>query len=380
MTRSTTNLMCTKARNVGRPGFSLIELLVVMFIIVLVISIVVPALAKAREVARVTQSENMMQSFFQAASSFQIDERRAPGRFTARDMGSDDNGNTRGMTMTENVMLDLAGGIVQVGGSKPATGGVFVHPFAGTSASRAVQEGVWVERGLIGQKTKSGKGYYTPDIRYFVEQVNDGTNVRQAGSSSDANADGTFPDLVDAFGQPILTWTEDESAVGKIAKDSGTSNNFARLTSTQRAARHYWNSNAAFLKATHFGKKIVDNNVDSLLGGSVDPIQREATLTGLLGNPAAANSIGSLAAAANIDDILPTASRGKIVVQAAGVDGLILAKGDARGRGQFKGDSMKYGFNFVNPGDTTKLRILDGKPETVDVAASFDDQIVAGGS
>jgi prepilin-type N-terminal cleavage/methylation domain-containing protein len=380
MTRSTTDLMCTKARGVGRPGFSLIELLVVMFIIVLVISIVVPALAKAREVARATASENLMQNYFQAASAFQIDEKRAPGRFSARDMGSDDNGNTRGMTMTENVMLDLAGGIVQVGGSKPATGGVFVHPFAGTSSSRAAQEGVWVERGLIGQPTKSGKGYYTPDKRNFVEQVNEDSIIRQAGTAGDKSTDGTYPDLVDAFGQPILTWTEDESAVGKVAKDSGNSNNFARITSTQRPARHYWNSNAAFLKATHFGKKIVDNNTDSLLGGSVGIPEREATLMGLLGNPASANSIGSLTAAANIDDILPTASRGKITVQAAGVDGFILGRGDSRGRGQFKGDAMKYGFNFVDPGDTSKLRIVDGKPETVDVAASFDDQIVAGGS
>lgn len=373
--------MCTNARGSGRPGFSLIELLVVMFIIVLVISIVIPALAKARTVAKTASTDTLMQNLLTAASTFQVDERRLPGRFAARDMGSDDNGGTRGMTMAENVMLDLAGGIVQVGGSKPATGGVFVHPFAGTSSSRASQEGVWVERGLIGQKTKSGKGYFTPDVRFFIEQVNEGGVIRQAGSSGAASTDGTYPDLVDAFGQPLLIWIEDDSAVGKVSKDSnGTSNNFARIRSNERPARHYWNSNAAFLKATQLGKKVVDNDTESLLGSQMSETDRVDTMTGLLGNTAAANSIGSITTAANVDDILPTASRGKIVIQGAGADGTFLGKGDVRGRGQFKGDGMKYGYNFIDPGTSNKLRIVDGKPETVDVAASFDDQIVAGGS
>lgn len=373
-------------RRLTRPGFSLIELLVVMFIIVLVISIVVPALSKARQATRVTATDNLMSNVLTSASTFQQDNRRLPGRFGGRDMGSDDNGNTRGMTMAENVMLDLAGGIVQVGGSAPASGGVLVHPFASSTSTRASQEGCWVDLGLIGQPTKSGKGYFVPDNKYFVAQT-DAAQVGKAGDPADNANKQTYPDLVDAFGQPLLIWIEDESVVGKVAFDSSTSgpNNFARVSSTTPSnappARHYWNSNAGFLKSAAFGKKQTDVKAGSLIGA--DSTTRDTTLAGLLGNPAAATDIGSLSAAKDYKSILPTASRGKIIVQAAGPDGIFLSNTDARGRGQIKSGetAMYYGFNFVDPAATTKLRVdASGRPQTVDVALTFDDQITSGGS
>nr|HRJ50406.1 prepilin-type N-terminal cleavage/methylation domain-containing protein [Phycisphaerales bacterium] len=214
----------------ARSAFSLIELLVVMFIIVLVISIVVPALAKARQATRVTATKNLMSNLLTSAATFQQDERRLPGRYSGRDMGSDNNANTIGMTMTENILLDLAGGVVQIGGPRPSTGGVHVHPFGGTSSSRASQEGAWVDVGLIGQPSKSGKGYFIPDKKFFIEQV----NPSQVGTAGTPDADGrTYPDLVDAFGQPLLVWVEDESTVGRVAFDSSSSgpNNFARVKS-----------------------------------------------------------------------------------------------------------------------------------------------------
>lgn len=377
----------TASHRRSRPGFSLIELLVVMFIIVLVVSIVVPALAKARQATRVTSTDNLMNNVLTAAATFQQDNRRLPGKFSGRDMGSDDNGNTRGMTMAENVMLDLAGGIVQVGGAAPATGGVMVHPFASNSSSRAQQEGCWVDVGLIGQPTKSGKGYFVPDNKYFVAQ-NEPSQVGKAGDPNDNANKQTYPDLIDAFGQPLLIWIEDESVVGKVAFDSGNAgaNNFARVSSTAPSnappARHYWNSNAGFLKSDAFGKKQTDLKGGSLIGADATG-ERDSTLAGLLGNTAAATDIGSLTAAKNYKSILPTASRGKIIVQAAGPDGIFLSTTDTRGRGQMKSgeNTMFYGFNFVDPAATSKLRVDSaGRQETVDVALSFDDQIVSGGS
>jgi prepilin-type N-terminal cleavage/methylation domain-containing protein len=367
-------------------GFTIIELLVVIFIITVLFSISLFALGRTSKTSQLTVSTAKMNDVLQAGLAFQIDERRLPGRFSVRDMGSDDNGKTRGMSMAENMMLDLAGGITKVGGgSGQNPDDVSVHPFAGSSASRAAQEGVWVNVGLIGQPGKSGKGYYKPDAKYFVAQ--EGAK-KQVGSSGQANGSGfTYPDLVDAFGQPILVWIEDENVAGRVAFDTGSSgsNNFARLSSNlaagQSPARHYWNSNACFLGAEEFGKKVTDMANGSLLGSAVSDQDRVDTLMGLLGNPGLPSSIGTIDKSTAVGSILPTASRGKITLMGPGLDALHLSKADAKGRGQFPGDVMNYGWNFVDPGSTNKLRVdNDGKPAPDDIVKAFDDQVVAGGS
>lgn len=370
-----------------RPAFSLIELLVVMFIIVLVISIVVPALAKVRKTTKIAATEAFMSNVLNSSLTFQNDERRLPGRYSVRDMGSNDNGTNRGMSMAENVMLDLGNGIAQVGGADPGTGAIAIHPFAGSSSSRISQEACWIDIGLIGQSTRSGKGYFTPDPKYFVQQVNAGSTNKQAGSSGDSdNGKPTFPDLVDAFGQPLVIWVEDETVVGRIKFDSSNSgpNNFARITSTGNdpPARHYWNANACFLEANSLGKLNTDAKAESLLGsGGASAEERARTLMGLLGSLAGPSDLGSPTAATPANQIIPTASRGKITIMSAGADGIYLNKGDGRGRAQFLNNAMDYGYNFVDPGSPNKLRLDDaGKPTTLDVAKAFDDQIVSGGS
>ncbi len=372
LTRKSTS-QASRAARAARAGFSLIELLVVMFIIVLVISIVVPTLAKARQATKVTATSNLMSNLLTSAATFQQDERRLPGRYSGRDMGSDDNV-AQGMTMTENAMLDLAGGVVQVGGAKPANGGIQVHPF---NSTRAVQEGCWVDTGLIGQPSKSGKGYFVPDKKYFVQQLGEA----QVGKGGELQDGQTYPDLVDAFGQPLLMWIEDESVVGKIT-GTATDNNFAKISSTGATspARHYWNSNAGFLSSPKFGKMVTAVDVESLLGVNAFPADRPGTLTGLLGSLAAPSTLGSTTAATDVNQILPTASRGKILIQSAGPDGVFLSKSDKRGRGQFTSNAMLYGYNFIDPGSSKLRTDSAGKPEIVDVAGSFDDQIVAGGS
>ncbi len=369
----------------ARPGFSLVELLVVMLIIVIVIAIVVPALAKARRAARVTATQNVMTNVLNASASFQQSERRLPGRYSGRDMGSDDNGGAsgQGMSMMENVMLDIAGGVTQIGGAQPSTGGIQVHPF--TDSSRIQQEGCWVDTGLIGQPTRSGKGYYAPDPKYFIAQEG---KDKQVGDQGDPNKNAdkkTYPDMVDSFGQPLLMWVEDETVIGKMAFDSGNSgaNNFARTTSsnTLAPARHYWNSNACFLRAGAAGKLATDVTHASLLGADYAGGGQDLTLMGVLGSLAGPSDIGTMTAAKNPTQILPTASRGKIVIMSAGPDGTYLNSTDTRGRAQFSGDIMHYGFNFVDPGSSGKLRLDDsGKPTVYDVAGAFDDLIVSGGS
>ncbi|MEO0716752.1 MAG: prepilin-type N-terminal cleavage/methylation domain-containing protein, partial [Planctomycetota bacterium] len=93
-------------------AFTLIELLVVIAIIVVVISIVLPALAGARDVARKTATQQLIGNITNSVNIFSQDEGRVPGYFTPTEMGDRANGNTRGMTAMQNAMLDLAKGVV----------------------------------------------------------------------------------------------------------------------------------------------------------------------------------------------------------------------------------------------------------------------------
>src|SRR5205809_5697872 len=104
--------MTTTRRNrqPSRRAFSLIELMIVILIIAMIIAIVVPALGHARKGARNAATRNLMVQVEQACSSFQLSERRLPGYFSVRDLGSGSTGNgAQGFTGMENVMFDIAG-------------------------------------------------------------------------------------------------------------------------------------------------------------------------------------------------------------------------------------------------------------------------------
>lgn len=374
-------------------GFTLVELLVVILIIAIVIAIVVPSLGRARKVARTTVTQSLLQQTETAAAQFQADSRRPPGYFSQRDMGGDGNDSSKtngaGLSNMENVLLDLAGGIVKVGGGSPDPANksiVRAHPYS--DASKITQQSVWVDVTLIGAKTNGNKAYFTPDKKAFVAQTNSGTTLKQAGKMGDAPTGGTtLPDLVDAFGQPLLAWVDDESA-GAVKFDSGNSggNNFAREDSKDDPAHFYWASNACFLSSNSLGKLGKDQttaagNSASLLGkGRNAETEIEPSMTGLLGNPGFPNAINLTSGSGNPDQIIPLAGRGKVIFQSAGPDGIYLSGTDSKGVNQIKNRVMKYGYAFLNPGDNTVRKDDNGKPTTIDLTAGFDDVIVAGGA
>ena len=344
------------SRAAGNRGFSLIELLVVIIIIALVIGILLPALRGARQTSRAASTQALMKDLATASQSFRLSNRRDPGYFTPIEMG--DTGNiTRGMSGMQNVLLDLSGGFTSATGAGVLTG---LGPTTGTVIN--------VDVSLIGS-IKSGStgpgGYFTPDKRNFSAQSSPG----QRESSIQGHID--LPELVDAFGQPVLVWTADERR----------SDRFVGVNSTQ-AAKFYWAQNATLLRAISLGKEATGQPYramgtgerGSLIGSdgnsgpnasAVTANGRSGTLAALLGNPAFPTVDGAVS--------VPAQPRGSMVFQSAGRDGAYLSNNDngaKRWAVAAGGGTSPTGVQFAPVQNTTSGAIR------IDAISDFDDIVV----
>lgn len=319
----------SRSRHPARAGFTLVELLVVLSIIAVVLAILVPALAGARRSARRAATANLMQSLATASSDFMLDERgRTPGYFSAAEMGSDDNG-LRGLSGMQNLLLDLSGGVTT---ATTATPGMSLLVGLGPTTSRVVN----VDLAAIGQPRQAGSGttvkaYFNPDRAYLAAQT--ATGQTAGGTTAEHRA---LPALVDAFGQPILAWTEDDRATPGVA--------FAAISSSTARARFYWNSNRAYLGAAALGK--AGRNQLHTGGAQPAPYSMLGETTGgsgmadrLLGTGAAAGSMAALLGNPAYPEptvageaVRPAAARGKLVFQSAGADGWYMGSEDLGGR------------------------------------------------
>ncbi|MDX2130715.1 MAG: prepilin-type N-terminal cleavage/methylation domain-containing protein [Planctomycetota bacterium] len=343
----------------ARAGFSLIELLVVIAIIVLVISLIVPALGRVRDASKKQDTRNLVAQLTQAMQAFQLDKKRLPGYFSQAEMGLADNA-TRGFSQSQNIMLDLGGGIVSTTG--PGTS--LIGPMNDTARQ------VRVDPSLIGTGAESS--YFSPSARYFKKQ-----NQVDGGDRAGVPEHALIPELVDAFGTPILVWMADNMASGGATQ----STDFARdaWALNQRPARFYWNSNAAFLTNGVFvGDKRVDQGnaaKGSLLASNITT--RSESLVGMLGNPT--TPLPNSNPNPQITDYLPAAPRGSFVVQSAGVDGVYLSRADAGGKLAING-TLYYGLNFkAGPLPGTTHTDSSGNARSIDVVERFDD-VIQGGS
>ena len=375
-----------------RRGFTIVELIVVILIIVVISAILLPALGGARDVAKKTATTQLINNLVAAAGRFEQDQRRLPGYFSPTEMGHPDQfagtGSGRGMSAMENIMIDLAGGIPQPppgaggGGSGGGMGGA-PEPTSLASAARNVgptrdrANQIHIDTALIGVKNGSFAPYFVPDNKYYVAQTSSMRVVMQ--NSAPPHSDrpdklgNQLPDVVDAFGSPLLAWVQDDSATQPI--NAATDFALESASGTNRA-RFYWNSNSCFLSATGAGKKQVDMAAQSLLGSGTPATERLETLTALLGNPGYPND-----RTAPVADILPTAARGRFVVHSPGADGVFLGRNEA-GAKLGLGTStryLSYGLNFKNKSDAPHLDDKD-VPTVIDILDDFDDIVVSGGN
>jgi type II secretory pathway pseudopilin PulG len=328
-----------------RPAFTLIELLTVMFIVIIIVAIVVPALSGARTSARSVSTRALMTNLMQSVEQFRQDNRRLPGYFTQRQMGSVQNG-SRGMSAMQNMMLELAGGVVP-GTSRPADA-IDVGPINSGNPPAMVT----VSPSLIAAAVAGRKVYYTPPAKYWVAL----TDANQRAGDDPNHA--TLPDLVDDFGTPILAWVSDEAGVSGVTQVS----DFAAQDS-RTPSRFYLPANAAFLRATAVGKLRRDINAQSLIGGSVSPSDAAASLMGMLGNPASPVSTTD-----NVQNILAAAPRGSVVLHSGGPNGVYLGRDERGGKNSMAG-VLHYGLNFKSANN-------DLLPQRTDVLNDFDDVLV----
>ncbi len=352
-----------------RPGFSLVELLVVLAIIVLVISIIVPALGRVRNEAKKQDTRTRVDELMKAMQLFELDNKRLPGYFTQAEMGMVDNF-TRGFSQGQNVMLDLAGGVT----NDPVGAGVVS---AGPMNDATKRANVNVNTIGTGGGSSSAVGlnkaaYYTPGDKYY--KLQDGILGGERESVAEHKQ---IPDLVDAWGTPLLVWVQDSVASGPINVPS----DFARdqWALNNPAARFYWNTNTAFLNASPAigDKRILQSGAKgSILHQSVPG--KSISLVGLLGNP---GSPKPFVVGDALPVILPSASRGSFMVQSAGLDGVYLGKADRGGKslgGMTVPFTMYYGLNFRNT-DNTEIKDSNNNNKSIDILDTFDD-VVSWGS
>lgn len=331
--------------SIGR-GFTIIELLVVIAIIVIVVAIVVPALGAAREVARATTTKSLLNDLQGAFGQFMQDHTGdMPGYFSATEMG--DAGNNaatggEGFTSLENAMLDLTGDAQFV-----ASGGIDVGP----------GRQVMIDPALIG----SGDGvYFPPSDANFVKQNSTGQKVAANNFHLEV------PDLVDAFGNPILLWASDPAAPER----PGDASDFATQDADPDSpARYYWASNSAFLAATSLGKEGNDQTMLSLIGAGKAGLAD--SLGGLLGSAASPTPVNYTPT-----DVLPARGRGTFVFHSAGADGVFVSQKD-NGAKVLPGAQLRYSSNFFGVGGT-RLMDASNSPTTIDQMERFDDVLVSG--
>lgn len=325
MVRSNRRTTRDRSSNMS-SGFSLVELLVVLTIISIVIGVLIPSLRAARSSARNVASQSVIKDLSAAAQRFRIDNKRDPGYFSAVEMGSVAN-QTAGFSQMQNIMLDLAGGVTSATGGSILTG---VGPGAGVAVN--------VDVGLVGATNNapvnaanlgSTGGYFAPDKRYF-DTVNgrfsNGGLVPVVSATSGVNA--RMPDMIDAFGQPILGWVADPR--------KGT--RFVGANSGAESSRFYWSSNATYLRSTALGREAKNQvftdsqNTGSLIGGdtplahAVSADGTNGSLAVLLANPAfpSPNSTPT--------NVIPGEPRGTLVFHSSGRDGVYLNTLDSGAR------------------------------------------------
>ncbi|MBK7403290.1 MAG: prepilin-type N-terminal cleavage/methylation domain-containing protein [Phycisphaerales bacterium] len=359
------------------PGFSLVELLVVIAIIAIVIAIIVPALNGARTAARKAATTNLLSQVTDAAMQFSQDNSGSmPGYFSATDMGGVANMDSRkgGFTMMENVLLDLIGQDAIVGTAGISNGGTG----GGGGGSNTKTIGPFGNAGAKGQSDKS-------NIKVDLDLLGTGDHVYlHAGAANLSAASGQaastphqqFPDLVDAFGNPVMAWVEDRSA----PREPLDITDFASKDSKTKRARFYFAENFGYLTSTGLGRGGKDQTIGTGKNGSLlnDPAMASQALSAVLGSPNF-----PLPMDFKDSDVHPGAPRGAFILESAGADGIYLAQRDSGAKalgvdGESAATGLAYKYNFY--AGPKRLTDSNGKVASIDLVQGFDDIFQAAGN
>lgn len=381
-----------------RTAFSLVEMLLVIAVIGIMIAILLPALSGARDSGLKVSTQAHMADLATAAQRFGNDNAgRNPGFFSEAEMGHSEN-LVIGMSAAENAMLELGGSSAILGlESDPDVAGL-IDEDAGIIAIGPKSNVNETPRVVVNVNLIGAQGaYFAPQEKFFVVQPH-GTDGNGQDGSAAGEGQEMMPDLVDAWGNPLLIWAQDESARGSIlATGSGDEvyTQFVRLTSdgdgqpgdTDGPAWFYLASNSAFLNATEFGSQGINMGADpatgraSVLGESVADMDRIYTLAALLASPGSYQLDPGATDLTNatFNQVFPTRPRGRFMVHSAGIDGLYFSGGDNgwSSNAEVQTDyRLDFGTNYKARIGDTRWTDDSGSFTNIDMAKEFDDLLI----
>ncbi|MEC9372356.1 MAG: type II secretion system protein, partial [Planctomycetota bacterium] len=219
----------------SRQAFTLLELLIVISIIAILLGILFPVLGQVRKAARGTATAALIRDVRTAVESFRTERGRLPGQFSMSQMGDMAN-NDRGFTMAENMLLELAGGVVTGEAADP--GNMNLLRDVGPLSSNTVD----VDPLAIG--AADGPGYLRLKSENLRPIEGQATTIDEY-DGVELNPQKAMPDIIDAFGQPLMIWRIDRA----VPQTINQVDQFARLNSNTDRAAFYWVSNAGYIRS-----------------------------------------------------------------------------------------------------------------------------------
>jgi prepilin-type N-terminal cleavage/methylation domain-containing protein len=180
-------------------GFSIVELLVVISIIVVLVGILLVALSKAQQAGRRTATLSTMSAFRTACEEFQMRFGQYPGVIPESVLAQTD---PCPISTTENAILHLLGGWRLQTPTSTAKEIADYNAFTGTVFTFNSTGGQYL---LKFNRSEFGQGPYIDGKPYAPFLSIDDQSVRDMeGIQVGENVDEPLPDLIDGWGQPIV--------------------------------------------------------------------------------------------------------------------------------------------------------------------------------